>query len=235
MATFSGVTERIRRNGFETKDISRCNWVGSRKACKVRHLMSDKWEGRRGRRSFDIFEEFKEIEKIMNEIMQQAYEKNKRFRPRVYVFSIRTDPRLRAKYRGRANVDGLRYGGEVKGQRESLVDVFDKEDEVVVVAELPNAKREDIELHRAGDFLTVSVNKPQRKNFKTIELPDEVNIKEAKINYKNGVLEIILPKWKKNYKKAIRMSFHKKNRKVRRYLMFKKITGLGLLQSTPFH
>ena len=113
MATFSGVTERIRRNGFETKDISRCNWVGSRKACKVRHLMSDKWEGRRGRRSFDIFEEFKEIEKIMNEIMQQAYEKNKRFRPRVYVFSIRTDPRLRAKYRGRANVDGLRYGGEV--------------------------------------------------------------------------------------------------------------------------
>jgi HSP20 family protein len=159
--------------------------------------MSDKWKDRRGRRSFDIFEEFKEIEKIVNEIMQQAYEKNKRFRPRVYVFSIRTEPKLRAKYRGRGNVDVRRYGGEVKGQRESLVDVFDKEDEVVVVAELPNVKQEDIELHRAGDFLTVSLNKPQRKNFKTIELPAEVNVEEARINYKNGVLRVSLPKMEK--------------------------------------
>lgn len=149
--------------------------------------MSGKWKDRRERRPFDIFEEFKEIEKIMNEIMRQAYEKNKRIRPRVYVFSIKTDPSLRANSRGWANVDRRRYGNRVKEQREALVDVFDKKDEVVVVTELPNVKREDIELHRAGDFLTVSVNKPQQKNLKTIELPAEVNVEEAKINYKNGV------------------------------------------------
>ncbi len=159
--------------------------------------MRDKWKDRRGRRPFDIFEELKEIEKIMDEIMRQAHEKNKKIRPRVYAFSIRIDPMLRANHKGRANVDRRRYGNRVKEQRETLVDVFDKKDEVVVVAELPNVKREDIELHRAGDFLTVTVNKLHQSNFKTIELPAEVNVKEAKINYKNGVLEVILPKMEK--------------------------------------
>jgi HSP20 family molecular chaperone IbpA len=164
---------------------------------EVRHPVSGEWKDRRRRSPFDMFEEFKEIEKIMNEIMQQAYTKNKRIRPRVYVFSIRTDPSLRVKSRGWANVDRRRYDNRVREQREALVDVFDKKDEVVVVAELPNVKREDIELHRAGEFLTVSVNKPQRKNFKTIELPAEVNVEDAEINCKNGVLEVTLPKIEK--------------------------------------
>lgn len=159
--------------------------------------MSGEWKDRRGRRPFDIFEEFKEIEKLMNEIMRQAYEKNKRIRPRVYVFSIRTDPSLGAKSRGLANVDRRRYSNRVKEQRKALVDVFDKKDEVVVVAELPNVKRDDIGLHKEGDFLTVSVNKPQQRNFQTIELPAEVNVEEAIISYKNGVLEVTLPKIKK--------------------------------------
>jgi hypothetical protein len=73
---------------------------GSLENVEVRHLMSGEWKDRRERRPFDIFEEFKEIEKIMNEIMRQAYEKNKRIRPRVYVFSIRTDPSLRANSKG---------------------------------------------------------------------------------------------------------------------------------------
>jgi HSP20 family protein len=163
---------------------------------EVRHPMSGEWKDRRERPAFDIFEEFKEIEKLMNEIMQQAYKKNKRIRPRVYVFSIRTDPSLRTKSRGWANVDKRCCGSRVKERQEALVDVIDKKDEVVVVAELPNVEREDIKLHRAGDFLTVSVNK-QQKNLKTIELPAKVNVEEAKINYKNGVLEVILPKIEK--------------------------------------
>jgi HSP20 family molecular chaperone IbpA len=171
------------------------------KLCKenleVRHPVSGEGKNRRERRPFDIFEEFKEIEKIMNEIMQQAYKKNKHIRPRVYVFSFRADPSLRAKSRRCANVDRRRYNSRVREQREALVDVFDKKDEVLVVTELPNVKREDIELHRAGDFLTVSVNKPQLKNVKTIKLPTQVNIKEAEINYKNGVLEVTLPKTEK--------------------------------------
>jgi HSP20 family protein len=130
----------------------------------------------------------------MNEFMRQAYEKNKRFRPRIYVFSIRTKPRLGPKYRRWTNVDGRRYGSRVKDHREALVDIIDTKEEIVVVAELPNAKKEDIELHRIGDSLTISVNKPQRKSIKTLELPVEVNVEEAQVNYKNGVLEVILPK-----------------------------------------
>jgi HSP20 family protein len=156
--------------------------------------MGDKIKDRRERHPFDIFQEFKEIEKIMNDIIRQANEKN-RTNPRVYVFSIRTDPR--ANSRGSVNVDKRRYINRAKELREPLVDIFDKKDEVVVVAEMPNVKKEDIELHRADNFLTISVNKPQQRKFKTVELPAEVNVEEAKINYKNGVLEVVLPKIEK--------------------------------------
>jgi len=38
------------------------------------------------------------------------------------------------------------------------------------------------------------VDKPQRKYFKEIEMPAKVNVKEARTSYKNGVLEVTLPK-----------------------------------------
>ena len=156
--------------------------------------MNGNWKDRRERLPFDIFETFKEIEKVMNELEHQPYDKNKQIRPRVYVFLIRTDSSLKAKTMRRANMVRRRYGSRDKEQREALVDVFDGKDEVVVVAELPHVKKEDIELHIAGNFLTVSVNKPRRRILKTIELPVEVNVEKAKMNYKNGVLEVVLPK-----------------------------------------
>ena len=156
--------------------------------------MNGEWKDRLERVPYDIFEEFKEIEKVMNELEQQAYEKDKRIRPRIYVLLIRTDPSFKAKTIRRANMDRRRNGSLDKEQREALVDVFDEKDEVMVVAELPNVKKEDIELHGESEFLTVSVNKPQRRILKTIELPVEVNVEKAKMNYKNGVLEVALPK-----------------------------------------
>jgi HSP20 family protein len=162
--------------------------------------MNGKWNHKRKRRPFDTLEELKELEKIMNEIMHQAYKNNERIRPRVYIFSIKTDPSSRVKSTGWANVDRQRYDNRVREQREALVDVFDEKDKVVVVAELRNVKREDIELHKSGYFLTISVNEPQQRNFKTVELPAEVNVEEARINYKNGVLEVILPKLEKAIK-----------------------------------
>jgi HSP20 family protein len=161
---------------------------------EVKYLMSGEWKNKRKRPSFDIFVEFKEIEKIINEMMRQAYRKNKRFRPRVYVFSIRVGPDGRPRIRGFNNVEKRHYGPQIREQREPLVDVLDKEEEVVVVAELPNVEKEDIELYGTRDILTISVDKPQRKYFEEIEMPTKVNIKEAKVSYKNGVLEVTLPK-----------------------------------------
>jgi HSP20 family protein len=84
----------------------------------------------------------------------------------------------------------------VKEEREPLVDVIDTNGEIRVVAELPGVEKEEIELHGSEDSLTIIVNNPERKYFKEIELPTKVNVKQAKSGYKNGVLEVILPKIK---------------------------------------
>lgn len=83
---------------------------------------------------------------------------------------------------------------DVKEEREPLVDVISTDGEVKVIAELPGVEKEDIKLHGTENTITLSVDTPQRKYFKDIELPAKVKIKEVKTTYKNGVLEVTLPK-----------------------------------------
>lgn len=85
---------------------------------------------------------------------------------------------------------------DVREEREPLVDVITTDKEVKVLAELPGVEKEDIKLHGTEDTLTISVNTPQRKYYKELEMPENVDPKSAKTNYKNGVLEVTLKKTK---------------------------------------
>jgi HSP20 family protein len=69
-----------------------------------------------------------------------------------------------------------------------------------VVVELPGVEKEDIKLHGTEDNLTISVDTPRRKYFKEIALLAKVNPKAAKTVYKNGVLEVTMPKIEKKEK-----------------------------------
>jgi HSP20 family molecular chaperone IbpA len=109
--------------------------------------MSGEWRKRRKRPWFDIFVEFKEIEKIMDEMMQQVFSKSKRFRPHVYGFSVTIGSDGTPRIREFGNVQKSLYGPRIMEQREPLVDVLDEEEEVVVVAELPGVKKEDINIY----------------------------------------------------------------------------------------
>ena len=152
--------------------------------------MSGEWRKRRKRPWFDVFVEFKKIEKIMDEMMQQAFSKSKRFRPHVYGFSVTIGPDGRPRIREFGNVQKSRYGPRIRKQREPLVDVLDEEEEVVVVAELPGVKKEDINIHVSKGGFTISVDTAQRKYHKELSLPEEVDPKAVKASYKNGVLEV---------------------------------------------
>ena len=61
-----------------------------------------------------------------------------------------------------------------------------------MVAELPGVEKEDIKLFGTENSLTISVDSPQRKYHKEIELPVNVEQTQAKSTYKNGVLEVVL-------------------------------------------
>jgi len=55
-------------------------------------------------------------------------------------------------------------------------------------------------LHGTEDTLTISVDTPKRKYFKEVEMPAKIDPKKAKTTYKNGVLEVTIPKIKEKEK-----------------------------------
>ena len=85
---------------------------------------------------------------------------------------------------------------DVKEKREPLADVIDGDGEVRVIVELPGVEKEDIKLSGTDDKLTISVDAPDRKYFKEVELPAKVETEKATSKYKNGVLDITVPKKK---------------------------------------
>ncbi|MEM2816161.1 MAG: archaeal heat shock protein Hsp20 [Candidatus Bathyarchaeia archaeon] len=114
--------------------------------------------------------------------------------PFVYGYSIKIGPDGKPEIREFGNVKPSKFGPRVKEEREPLVDIVETDKEIHIVAELPGVEKEDIKLHGTEDTLTISVETPQRKYYKEIKLPAKVKIKEAKTQYKNGVLEVIMPK-----------------------------------------
>jgi len=74
--------------------------------------------------------------------------------------------------------------------REPVIDVMDFGDEIVVVAEMPGVKKEDIDVSATERKLTIKA-KPYGA---TVDLPVEVIPDAAKATYSNGILEVRLPK-----------------------------------------
>ena len=123
--------------------------------------------------------------------------------PFVYGYSMTIGPDGKPKIREFGNVkpssDPEKCGInqpclDVKQEREPLVDIIDTDGEVKVIAELPGVEKKDIKLSGTEDKLTISVEAPQRKYFKEVEMPAKIDPKNAESAYKNGVLEITLPK-----------------------------------------
>lgn len=120
--------------------------------------------------------------------------------PFVYGYSVKIGPDGKPEIREFGNVKPSRFGPQVKEEREPLVDIIETDGEVHIVIELPGVEKKDIKLRGTEDTLSISVDTPQRKYFKEVALPGKVKVKEAKTQYKNGVLEITLPKTKEEKK-----------------------------------
>jgi HSP20 family protein len=118
----------------------------------------------------------------------------KEWGPFVYGYSMKIGPDGKPQIREFGNIKKSLKGPKVKEEREPLVDIIETNGEVRVVAELPGVEKSDIKLHGTEDSLTISVNTPHSKYYKEVTLPTKVKVKEAKSSYKNGVLEVVIPK-----------------------------------------
>jgi len=166
----------------------------------------------RGRFFEDVDEIFREMEKMMEEEFKtftsrvpKDYVRERKlpdgttvreWGPFVYGYSVKIGPDGKPEIREFGNVKPSRLGPQVKEEREPLVDIIETNGEVHIVVELPGVEKNDIKLQGTEDKLTISVDTPQRKYYKEIPLPAKVNVKESKTQYKNGVLEIKIPKIK---------------------------------------
>lgn len=113
-----------------------------------------------------------------------------------------------------------RYPRErVEGLWAPLVDVEETKDNIIARIELPGMKKEEIKVTLMNNMLTISgerkheaeekgktyyrIERAYGKFQRTIELPTEVMSDKAKATYKDGILELVVPKSEKAKEKEI--------------------------------
>lgn len=101
------------------------------------------------------------------------------------------------------------------------MDVIDREKEIFVKAELPGFEKDDLDIsisdnqlvikanscheekEEKGDYLKQEISKSEA--YRSVLLPADVEDKNIKTSYKNGVLELTIPKQKKSQRKQIKV------------------------------
>jgi HSP20 family protein len=113
----------------------------------------------------------------------------------VYGFSVRTGLGGVPQVHKFGNVHATDRGPVVDDVREPMVDVFDEEDVIIVLAEMPGVGRADVEIEINGDVLSIATAAgAPRKYAAEVLLPAPVQSDGMKMALKNGVLELRLTK-----------------------------------------
>ncbi len=116
---------------------------------------------------------------------------------------------------------GSRNAGLLEGAWSPAVDIHDSKHNILVKADIPGLTKDDIEVTVQGDVLIIKGEKKQDKEIKeknyvrterfygsfqrSIRLPSEVKVDKVEATYKNGVLELVLPKSEKAKPKQIKL------------------------------
>jgi HSP20 family protein len=105
--------------------------------------------------------------------------------------------------------------------RAPAVDVFEEKDDIVVKAEVPGMDKDNIQVTLTDHTLTIKGEKKKAEEikeenyyrsersygsfFRTLELPKDVHADKVKATFKNGVLEVRMPKTEEAKAKEIKV------------------------------
>ncbi len=144
------------------------------------------------RKRKDFVEDFgSELFDNLEEMIEALLEDMGESVPFVYGFSIISRPGEDPELREFGNVECSEdeenlFPSEI---RDPLIDIFESEELVHVLAELPEIEKEDLLLHATAQNLEIRILGASEYS-QDIELPVCVDPKSAKASYKNGVLEV---------------------------------------------
>jgi HSP20 family protein len=113
------------------------------------------------------------------------------------------------------------WPGKDLGIPSPALDLYEEKDEIVAKAEIPGIEKDAIEVNVTDHLLTIKGEKKKEeetkeKNFyrsersygsfsRSVELPADVHGEKARASFKNGVLEIHLPKTEEAKKKEVKV------------------------------
>ena len=102
-----------------------------------------------------------------------------------------------------------------------IVDVFEEKDDIVVKAELPGMEKDNIDVNLTDHRLTIKGEKKKEDEVKeenyyraersygsflrTLDLPKDVRADKVKASFKNGILEIRMPKTEEARTKEVKV------------------------------
>ena len=102
-----------------------------------------------------------------------------------------------------------------------MVDVFEEKDDIVVKAELPGIEKDNIQVNLTDHTLTIKGEKKKEEEVKeenyyraersygsflrTLDLPRDVRADQVKASFKNGILEVRMPKTEEAKAKEIKV------------------------------
>jgi HSP20 family molecular chaperone IbpA len=81
-------------------------------------------------------------------------------------------------------------------ERQPLVDVFEEEDHLIILAELPGIDEKDLNIKTDEKTLTISANNHIKNYLKEVRLPTLIKKDTVKSAYRNNILQVRLEKLK---------------------------------------
>lgn len=112
----------------------------------------------------------------------------------VYGFTINTAGGGSPKVETFGNIKKTPEGPKVNEEREPITDIFDEQDEIIVIAEMPGIEESDIKIELKEDILEISAINTSRTYRKEILLPVKVLQSNLSQKFTNGILEIKIKK-----------------------------------------
>jgi len=79
-------------------------------------------------------------------------------------------------------------------ERQPLLDIFEEQNHLIVLAELSNVDEKDLNIKTDEDTLTISTDNKTPKYLKKIKLPTTIKKETIKSTYKNNILQVKLKK-----------------------------------------
>src|SRR5262249_19845463 len=124
-------------------------------------------------------------------------------------------------FRGRFPLSFEDRWSERLGVREPAIDLYEDKDDIVVKAEMPGLSKDDIEVDITDHLLILKGEKKKAEEanerdyyrservygsfVRSIPLPSETDPQKAQATFKNGVLEVRLPKSEEAKKREIKV------------------------------